>query len=133
MSLAELCAWTGAIFTLGLGLGGMVMPKLAQRITLLAPIAGKPTAIAEVRASFGGLYFGLGLAVILALIGGNGVVGASFAAACAWLGLAIGRAVSLAADRSGSAWNWISLAIETFVGLVLMAPFIAHIGGGSTS
>jgi hypothetical protein len=131
--LAELCAWAGAIFTLGLGLGGMILPKLAQRITLLAPIAGKPKAIAEVRASFGGLYFGLGLAVIMALIGGNGVVGTSFAAACAWLGLAIGRTVSLAADRSGSAWNWISLAIEIVTGLLLMAPFIAHIGGGPAS
>ncbi len=123
--MPELLAWAGAIITLGIGIGGIASPRLAGKITQVGPLL--PGARAEMRASFGGLYLGLSLAVIAALIAGNGVVGASFAAGLAWIGLALGRIVSFIADRSATAWNWTCVCIELGVGLMLLAPFVAHL------
>lgn len=131
--MANLLAILGAVFTLALGLGGLILPKLAQRITLLGPLPGYPGAIAEVRASFGGLYIGVGVAVLMALWAEQDVVGASFVAALAWLGLALGRIVSMITDRSANAWNWTSLFVELGVGAMLLAPFVAHIGAAAAA
>ena len=92
-------------------------------------MSGDLTAVAEMRASFGGIYIGLGLAMLAALWAGNGIEGVSLAAGAAWIGLMLGRLVSFIADRSWTAWNGISFCVEGGVGLMLLAPFVAHLGG----
>jgi hypothetical protein len=60
------------------------------------------------------------------------VMGASFAAALYWFGMAIGRLVSMALDteeETRTSYNAAGVGFELIMGVALSAPFLAHIGG----
>lgn len=129
MSIVEILALTGALIGGGLGAGSLIFPRWGSKVTHLVPDPEHPSGFSEFRAGFGGLFLFLHLAVIATIIGGNGLIGASFAASAAWFGSGLGRLVSFAADKTATPYNWMNVGIELGLGLLLLAPFIGHIGG----
>ncbi len=127
MLVAEILAGLAAAFGAFLGFLSLIRPKWGQGVVRLVPDPAKPGGFSEFRSSYGGLFLGFNGAVLLALIAGNGVMGASFAAGLAWLGSAVGRVVSMALDGTDTPYNRMNVAIEGGLGLMLLAPFITHI------
>ena len=83
----------------------------------------RATAVTEGRA-FGGLLI-LSHAFTALFLGYQSSVGAAmaFALAMAWLGAALGRAVSALVDRSRGRLNIASLAFEVMIAITLSLPF----------
>jgi len=131
MSLPDLLAVIAAIVGAAMGLLGLVNPEWSKGVVRLQPADDKPGGYAEFRASFGGLFLFLHAAVLASAWAGAGLVGASFAAALAWIGMAFGRVVALALDGGRGArtgYNVFGTGFELVLGALLLAPFIAHFG-----
>lgn len=105
----------GAVVTLALGLLGLLLPARAAAFTQLSALG--PSGFAEFRATFGGLFVGLGLMLLVqqspVLFQAVGV---------AWLLTALGRVVSIVVDPGGrDRRNYAGVAFEALVGLLLLA------------
>ena len=102
----------GTILT---GLFALLAPTRIQGFTGIQPVGGR--GITEVRAVFGGLFIGLGLAAFL-------LDTAESYPLLGWMYLAIGavRAVSMFVDKSVARSNLISLAVEIVFGVILVLP-----------
>jgi len=103
----------GACITFGLGLLGLVQPRAAARLTSITPRG--ETGLSEIRATYGGFFLLAGAYALwsldppaLTLLG------------LAWIGAAIGRTVSIIADRSRDAKNFGSVVFEAGVGIMLL-------------
>lgn len=83
----------------------------------------------EVRAVYGG--FGLAIAALLfaALRAPAWAPGAFLAVAVALFGMAGGRLVSIAIDRSAGRYPWLFAGIEILLGVILMLAFLESAGG----
>ena len=131
--LAGVAAGIGAL----MGLLSLINPRWGASVVRLAPDPRWKGGWAEFRASYGGALVFLHGAVLLTLAmsfqaGAGAVMGASFAASCYWLGMAIGRVVSILADRekeTATGYNFGGVAFELVLAAALGAPFIAHLGG----
>lgn len=135
MPIVNIIALIAALLGAAMGLLGLIKPEWSRKTVRLAPDDERPGGYSEFRASFGGLFLFFNGAVLMTLIGGNGIIGASFAAAMAWLGMGLGRVVSLIFDgghgvRTG--YNIFAVAFEWALGFMLLAPFIGHIGGSGS-
>lgn len=107
----------GATITLVLGLLGLLMPCQVAQTIGIKPVGS--LGISEVRATYGGVFCGLGLAClvfqtpeIFATVG------------IAWLAAAVARAGSIRFDRSRSRKNIAGLAVEAVTGLLLLAGLL---------
>ena len=110
--VAEAMGPLGAVGTLMLGLFGLIAPMRAARMVGLVPDGSR--GIAELRATYGGLFIAMGFAcLVLQDPAAYGV------AAFAWLGAAVGRAISMAVDRNVSWLNVGGLALEALLGALL--------------
>ena len=132
MPIVNIIALIAALLGAAMGLLGLINPEWSRKTVRLAPDSEKPGGYSEFRASFGGLFLFFNGAVVLTIIGGNGIIGASFAAAMTWIGMGFGRVISMIFDggrgvRTG--YNVFAVAFEWALGLMLLAPFITHIGG----
>lgn len=131
--LAGLAAGVGT----AMGLLSLINPRWGASVVRLAPDPRWKGGWAEFRASYGGALVLLHGAVLLTLAmsfqaGSGAVMGASFAASCYWLGMAIGRIVSIIADRekeTATGYNMGGVAFELVLAAALGAPFLAHLGG----
>lgn len=106
-------AYLGAAISIAAGIPGLLWPRPVSRVIGLH-IPGR-LGLSEVRATYGGLFIGAGLAVIL--IGNRDaalVLGAS------WAGAFLARAVSFVIDRSRTKENIAGLAIEATIALLLL-------------
>lgn len=103
----EWLAWTSAVITVIFGLICFLAPRATFRILRLRTAEGVPAALSESRATMAGFYLGTGLLAIafqqpfVWLVLGAG-----------WAFTALGRLVSIFADRGNSVFNWGSLAFE---------------------
>ena len=130
-------AITGLAATLGAGMGlaSLAMPRWGQSVVRLGPDPRWKGGWAEFRASYGGALALLHGAVLLTLAmsaqaGAASVIGASFAAALYWFGMAIGRLVSMALDKTEdtrTSYNAAGVGFELIMGFALAAPFLAHL------
>ena len=102
-------ALLGCFITIGLGLLGAVAPARAALLVSIEP-KGR-TGVSEVRATYGGLFLGMGLAC-LALQSKSAFAVAS---AC-WLGAALLRVLSLGLDRNPTVKNFRAIGIEAGIG-----------------
>jgi hypothetical protein len=112
LNVLQILAVVGTILT---GLFALLAPTRIEGFTGIQPTGGR--GITEVRAIFGGLFIGLGLAAFLLdqtvsfpLLG--------------WMYLAIAavRAVSMLPDKSVKRSNLISLVVEIVFGVILVLP-----------
>jgi hypothetical protein len=94
------------------GLFALFSPERAVSLTGLVPKGGR--GLTEVRSLMGGLYIGLGVAPFI--LGGVAftMLGIGF------LSIALVRLISIFVDKSGTQSNWMSLALELGLGVVLV-------------
>jgi hypothetical protein len=131
--IAGIAALAGSV----MGLLSLINPRWGQSVVRLAPDPRWKGGWAEFRASYGGALMFLHAAVLLTLVmsfqaGAGAVMGSSFAAACYWLGMAIGRILSIVADRekeTATSYNVAGVAFELVMAVALGLPFLSHIGG----
>jgi hypothetical protein len=120
-----------------MGLMSLAVPRWGANVVRLIPSPELKGGWAEFRSSYGGALVLAHGAVLLTLsmsnqAGAGAVMGASFAVGLYWLGMAIGRAISMAVDADKGTrthYNGGAIVFETLMGLALCAPFIAHLGG----
>jgi len=97
----------GASITLALGLYGLVFPKRGAALVRLSPTNNAKEGQSEFRASFGGLWVGLG-AVPLFTMEPLAFAMAGFV----WLTAAFGRAISFVLDGTITRMNAINIVFE---------------------
>lgn len=110
-----------AVFFLGMGLFGLAAP--AALIRPFGVVLSSADARTEVRAVYGG--FGVAMAALLGVAAADlhGIrQGAVIAVACALAGMAVGRLVGWAADRSEGFYpTWFYFWVETVGAGALLA------------
>jgi Domain of unknown function (DUF4345) len=119
-TLGESLSFGVALFTALLGLLAFVAPKLAFTIARIE--AKVPDAIAEGRASFGGVFLALGLGTILLaqplvtlVLGG------------VWAMTALGRVVSMIFDRAVSPYNITATIFELMLAAAVLAGPLGYV------
>lgn len=131
--IAGVAAFAGGV----MGLLSLVMPRWGQSVVRLMPDPRWKGGWAEFRASYGGGLVFLHGAVLLTLAmsfraGEGAVMGASFAASCYWLGMALGRVVSMIVEpekETRTTYNAMGVGFEMVMAGALGAPFLSHLGG----
>ena len=105
--------YVGAIISIVAGCLGLNWPKEVSRAVGLQ-IPGR-LGTSEVRATYGGLFIGAGLAVILIANSDAALV-----LGAAWAGAFIARAISFVIDNSRTKENMAGLAIEGVMAVLLI-------------
>ncbi len=103
----------GAVSSIALGLLGLIFPHIAAKLVAVQPIGRLGTS--EIRATYGGLFIGLGAACLYLQHPSAYIVGAT-----AWLGAALGRLISVIVDDSYSSKNFGGICLEAIVGGALI-------------
>lgn len=101
-----------ALATAATGLLALVRPSAAYGFTGLN-VAGM-RGVSEIRAVFGGLFIGLGLAPFFLGSAAYIMLGIGY------LAIAAARTFSIVFDKSYAQSNWISLGIEIVFGVILV-------------
>jgi hypothetical protein len=101
-----------ALATAATGLLALVRPSAAYGFTGLN--AAGVRGVSEIRAVFGGLFIGLGLAPLFLGAGAYTMLGIGY------LAIAAARTLSIVFDKSYAQSNWISLSIEIVLGAILV-------------
>ena len=121
-TLGEWLAWTSAIITIIFGLICFFAPRTTYRILRLRTAEGVPEALSESRATMAGFYLATGILAILFqqpfvwLVLGAG-----------WTFTALGRLLSIVADRGNTSFNWISVTIEAALAAAPLAYALGYI------
>ncbi|CAB4557164.1 MAG: DUF4345 domain-containing protein [Actinobacteria bacterium] len=105
--------YVGAIISIIAGCLGLIWPQQVSR-TIGLQIPGR-LGTSEVRATYGGLFIGAGLAVVL--IASND---AALVLGAAWAGAFIARAISFVIDKSRMKENVAGLLIEGVMAALLI-------------
>lgn len=104
----------GTVVVTALGVMGVFVPKVAANFVQIAPVG--TTGMSEVRATYGGVFLGLGLTALIAQ------QPAVFTAIGIGFGLAaLVRLVSVWLDGSRESYNLAAIAFEGGIALLLLA------------
>ena len=103
-----------ALATAVTGMLALVKPTAVYGFTGL--IANGVRGVSEIRAIFGGLFIALGIASFFLGERAYQMLGIGY------LAIAVARVISIIIDRSYDRSNWISLAIEIPLGIILVIP-----------
>jgi len=112
IKILQLIAVIATILT---GLVSLVNPLSVQGFTGLTASGGR--GITEIRSIFGGLFIGLGIAVLLL-----GTHETYQMLGIMYLAIGVVRIVSIFMDKSSVQSNWISVAAEIIFGIILVMP-----------
>ena len=113
MTILKILQLIAVILTIVTGLVSLLAPRSVQGFTGLT--APGPRGITEIRAILGGLFIGLGIAVLV--LGTREVYQAL---GIMYLAIAAVRIVSIFVDKSSVQSNWISVAAEIVLGILLV-------------
>jgi hypothetical protein len=113
MSITMVPNIVGALITLALGLLGLLAPTAASKFTQLQALSR--SGFAEFRSTFGGLFVGLGVCLLL-----FNQPTIYLVVGIAWLATALGRALSIILDKGGEAKNYQGFVLEALVGVLLV-------------
>lgn len=113
MMLLKILQIVAVILTIVTGLVSLLAPRSVFGFTGLT--APGPRGITEIRAILGGLFIGLGIAVLV--LGTREVYQAL---GIMYLAIAAVRLVSIFVDKSSVQSNWISVAAEIVMGVILV-------------
>ena len=105
--------WIAAVGTALTGVVLTVRPQLVSSFTGLEALNER--GVTEIRAIFGGLFIGLGVAPLVL----NSPEMYQLAG-YAYLGAAVIRAVGIVIDRSGDRTNYITFLVEAVFGIILV-------------
>ncbi len=105
-------AYAGAVISIVAGCLGLIWPRKVSSVIGLA-LPGT-LGVSEFRATYGGLFIGVGLATLIL-----GSRDAALVLAAAWGGAFLARMVSLVVDKSRSKENVAGLLIEFGVAALL--------------
>ena len=103
----------GAVLSIALGLFGLIFPHSAAKLIAVQPLGR--LGISEIRATYGGLFIGLGGACLYLQ---HPI--AYFVGGAAWLGAAVGRLISVGVDASYSSKNIGGIFLEIVIGTTLV-------------
>ena len=112
MSILLILKIISALATAATGLLALIKPGAVASFTGLATEGAR--GVSEIRAIFGGLFLGLGIAPLF--LGQSAYVMLGIA----YLAVAVARAVSIIIDKSTAQSNLISLGIEIVLGIILI-------------
>lgn len=118
----EWLAWTSAVITIVFGLICFFAPRTTYSILRLQTRPDVPEALSESRATMSGFYLGVGIGAIVFqqpfvwLVLGAG-----------WAFTALGRFVSIFADRGNTGFNWGSLAFEIALAAAPLAYALGYV------
>jgi hypothetical protein len=112
VSILTILKIIAAVATVATGALALVKPKAVYGFTGLK--AEGVRGISEIRAIFGGLFIGLGIAPFIFGDTGYLVLGLGY------LAIAVTRLISIVIDRSTDKSNLISLGIEIVLGIILI-------------
>ena len=137
IELTWLIAMVAALIGSAMGLMSFCVPRWGASVVRLAPDPRLKGGWAEFRASYGGAILLPHMAVLLTMAmsfqaGTGAVIGASFIAATYWLGMAIGRIISMIVDQAEQTltrYNAMGVGFELVMAVALAMPFVAHLGG----
>jgi uncharacterized protein DUF4345 len=104
--------YLACILTIISGLFALFSPARAVSLTGLVPQGGR--GLTEIRCLMGGLYIALGVTPFV--LGGV----AFTMLGIGYLAIALVRLVSIYLDKSGTQSNWMSLALELVLGVILV-------------
>ncbi|MBK8456395.1 MAG: DUF4345 family protein [Phyllobacteriaceae bacterium] len=107
-SPGEWLAWGSAAFTLALGLVAMFAPRIMLKVMRLTTLPDRESALAEIRASYGGFRIGTGLACMLL----HPQPLLYLALGAAWIATAFGRLLSMLSDKGMTVFNWLYIVVE---------------------
>lgn len=113
MNILRILQILAVILTILTGFVSLLWPRSVQGFTGLTAPDGR--GITEIRSILGGLFIGLGIAVFIL-----GVRETYQMLGIMYLAIAVVRFVSIFVDKSSVQSNWISLAIEIVVGIILV-------------
>ena len=104
--------YLACILTVIAGAFALFAPEKAVALTGLVPKGGR--GLTEIRCVMGGLYIALGVTPLI--LGSDTFLMLGIA----YLAIALTRLVSIFIDKSGSQSNWMSLALEVVLGVILV-------------
>ena len=103
---------SAALFSLGLGLVGVLAPARALKLVGLQLVPGLQHSISEVRATYGGVFVGASLYPLL-----TGAPQAFLTLASCWIFAGVARLASIVVDRAATGFNFASVAVELGIGI----------------
>ncbi len=115
--MGEIFAYIGAILTIGLGIMGLFRPDLAAGMVGIHAVSGLGRS--EVRATYGGLFIGLGSSCLWLQS-----TEAFLVAGIAWSVAAVARTIAIVIEREASAKNFGGVGIEGGIGALLLAVLL---------
>lgn len=113
MTILKIFQLIAVILTIVTGLVSLLAPRSVQGFTGLTASDGR--GITEIRSILGGLFIGLGIAVLV--LGTREVYQAL---GIMYLAIAAVRFVSIFVDKSSVQSNWISVVTEIVLGIILV-------------
>lgn len=118
----EWLAWCSALVTIFFGFILFFAPRYSLGLLRLKTHPDHPEAIAEMRGTMAGFYFGVGLCCVL--------LAQPFfymALGFSWAFTAFGRLVSMLVDGGNTRFNWISIVIELLLAVLPLAYVFGYI------
>ena len=113
MTIFDICNLLGAGITTILGGMGLLAPNAASKFTGLQ--ASNPSGFSEFRATYGGIFLALGIALLVVrqpilyqVIG------------IAWIAAAVGRIISVFMDNAKESRNFQAIVFEASIGGLLL-------------
>ena len=115
MSFLNILKLIAGLLTIVTGLISLINPRSVYGFTGLE--ASGPRGITEIRAVLGAFFIGLGAMVLYYRLPQTyAMLGVTY------LFVGIVRAISMIVDKSAVQSNWISLAVELALGIILILP-----------
>jgi hypothetical protein len=119
MDVLTLASTAATLFSLGLGLFGLIKPEGALNLIGLQTVPGLAHSISEVRATYGGVFTGVSLYPLV-----TGEPHAFLTLALGWTLASVCRLCSAAIDGAFTRFNLTSIAFEFGVGTLIALPYL---------
>lgn len=112
-------SYAAALFSLGLGLFGLIRPQGALDLIGLQTVPDLSHSISEVRATYGGVFTGVSLYPLV-----TGEPHAFLTLALGWTLAGVCRLCSALFDGAMTRFNLTSIAVEFGVGALIALPYV---------
>jgi len=115
-------SYLAALFSLGLGLFGLIRPQGALDLIGLQTVPDLAHSLSEVRATYGGVFIGVSLYPLV-----SGEPHAFLTLALGWALAGFCRLCSAFIDRALTRFNITSIVIEFATGALIALPHLARV------